>query len=179
MNLQRNERCKSNGARSIFTAIVYICTKKETKTGKRWICVWIHLSPTVTTCYRVLSARILVHRPRVCAMRRRGVTRVGTHLCKTGITAIVHFIVSDVIGPRNGVRRVSSANKLRRDASRVCTARIARVYLHRNGTTKGLYILLDVGSGRERRDEDGCELIKQNSRTVSLGSTCIASRLLP
>lgn len=50
---------------------------------------------------------------------------------------------------------VSSANRLRRDASRVCTARIARVYLHRNGTRKGLYILLDVSSGRERRDENG------------------------
>jgi hypothetical protein len=41
---------------------------------------------------RVLNAaRILVR-------RGRGVTRVGTHLCKTGITAIAHFIVSDVIG---------------------------------------------------------------------------------
>jgi len=80
-----------------------------------------------------------------------------------------HALYRDVIGPRNGVRRVSSANKLRRDASRACTARIARVYLHRNGTRKGLYILLDVSSGRERR-EDSCELIKQNSRTVSLGS---------
>lgn len=97
--------------------------------------------------------------------------RVDTYLYKTGITAIAHFIVSDVIGPHNGVRRVSSTNKLRRDASRVCTARIARVYLHRNGTRKGLYILLDVSSGRERRDEDDCELIKQNSLTVSLGSS--------
>jgi hypothetical protein len=76
-----------------------------------------------------------------------------------------------LLDARNGVRRVSSANKLRRDASCVCTARIARVYLHRNGTTKGLYILLDVSSGRERRDRDARELIKQNSRTLSLGST--------
>lgn len=105
------------------------------------------------------------------ALYRCDIMRVGTYLYKAGITAIAHFIVSDVIGPHNGVRCVFSTNKLRRDASRVCTARIARVYLHRNGTRKGLYILLDVSSGRERRDKDDYELIKQNSRTVSLSSS--------
>lgn len=107
---------------------------------------WIHLASTLeTSCY---ARRYILVRGRYYYHRA---------------------LYRDVIGPRNGVRRVSSANKFRRDASRACTARIARVYLHRNGTRKGLYILLDVSSGRERRDEDGCELIKQNSRTISLG----------
>lgn len=86
----------------------------------------------------------------------RGVTRVGTYLYKGGITAIARTLSwAMLLDPVMASAGVSSANRLRRDASRVCTARIARVYLHRNGTRKGLYILLDVSSGRERRDENG------------------------
>lgn len=95
------------------------------------------------------------------------VTRVGTYLYEAGITTIVHFIVM-LLDPVMASAVFPRQTSL--DETQVAhVQRIARVYLHRNGTRKGLYILSDVSSGRERRDEDGCELIKQNSRTISLG----------
>lgn len=64
----------------------------------------------------------------VCVIQRCDVMRVSTYLYKADITAIAHFIVSDVIGPHNGVR-VSSTNKLRRDTQVAYVRHVLRVYI--------------------------------------------------